>query len=537
MNRRAFMKAAASGVVGLAVHPAPAIAAPAGETLYNGIRLPRIWPPSLRSFSHAQVTPPYLLDPPPVVPVDVGRQLFVDDFLIETTTLTRTFHHATYYKTNPLLRPVTEWEKFDSYADRTGTRSSPSAMVFSDGVFYDPKDRLYKLWYMAGYSAHTSCAVSTDGLEWTRPAFDVKPDTNIVLTGVYRDSNTIWLDHDEADPSQRFKMATYSDKTMLLFASPDGIHWRPRGETGPTGDRSTMFYNGFRRKWVFSLRDEDAAFGRMRRYWETDDFFSGTKWRAGEPTYWIASDAADVKRADYGIAPQIYNLDAIAYESVMLGLFTMWRGEVGNREKPNDICVGFSRDGFHWSRPDRTPLIPVSEHVGDWNWANVQSAGGCCLIVGDTLRFYVSGRAGVPGTSIAGTCSTGLATLRRDGFASMAGRGLLRTRPIRFSGAHLFVNADLSAGELRVAVEDEHGRSLPDLSLDECLSVRGDGTALRVRWKSDTALARVAGRPVRLRFELAGGQLFAFWIAKTASGASGGFVAAGGPGFTGARDV
>ena len=67
---------------------------------------------------------------------------------------------------------------------------------------------------------------------------------------------------------------------MELLASPDGIHWRHRGQTGPTGDRTTMFYDAFRRKWVYSIRDEDVVFGRMRRYWQTDDFFAGVNWRA-----------------------------------------------------------------------------------------------------------------------------------------------------------------------------------------------------------------------------------------------------------------
>ena len=61
----------------------------------------------------------------------------------------------------------------------------------------------------------------------------------------------------------------------------------------------------------------------------------------------------------------------------------------------------------------------MSDEDGSWNWANVQSAGGGCLIVGDQLYFYVSGRQGRPGTDAPGVCSTGLATLRRDGFASM----------------------------------------------------------------------------------------------------------------------
>ncbi len=40
------------------------------------------------------------------------------------------------------------------------------------------------------------------------------------------------------------------------------------------------------------------------------------------------------------------------------------------RPKLNEISVGFSRDGFHWSRPDRRPFLPVSEKAGDWNWCD-----------------------------------------------------------------------------------------------------------------------------------------------------------------------
>jgi len=35
---------------------------------------------------------PYLLDPPPLIPIDTGRQLLIDDFLIAETTLDRSFH-------------------------------------------------------------------------------------------------------------------------------------------------------------------------------------------------------------------------------------------------------------------------------------------------------------------------------------------------------------------------------------------------------------------------------------------------------------
>ena len=37
---------------------------------------------------------PYLKQPPKTIPIDVGRQLFVDDFLIESTDMKRVFHQA-----------------------------------------------------------------------------------------------------------------------------------------------------------------------------------------------------------------------------------------------------------------------------------------------------------------------------------------------------------------------------------------------------------------------------------------------------------
>src|SRR5690606_26599271 len=135
---------------------------------------------------------------------------------------------------------------------------------------------------------------------------------------------------------------------------------------------------------------------------------------------------------------------------------------------------------------------PIADQPGAWNWANVQSAGGGCLVVGDELYFYVSGRQGRPGTAEPGICTTGLATLRRDGFASMdwmpgetpvlrtasgrAGEGTLTTRPVTFTGSHLFVNADVRGGELRVEVLDAGERVIAPFTRDDCHPITGDST-------------------------------------------------------------
>ena len=287
-------------------------------------------------------------------------------------------------------------------------------------------------------------------------------------------------------------------------------------------------------------------------YWETPDFFTGSAWKGDQPVLWVATDADDPRRPEYNIPPELYNLDCVAYESLVLGLFTIWRGERNDREKPNDVCLGYSRDGFHWSRPDRRPFLPVSETIGDWNWANVQSAGGCCLISGDRLFFYVSGRRGVPGSNAPGICSTGLATLRRDGFASMdhpasasaverlqpsLPPGTLITRPIRFSCRHLFVNVDCPDGELRVEVLDKDGAALPAFSSGNSVPIRLNSTGTPVSWNGAADLGQLAGQTVRFRFRLTRGRLYAFWVSATPDGASRGYVAAGGPGFDGPTDT
>jgi hypothetical protein len=160
----------------------------------------------------------------------------------------------------------------------------------------------------------------------------------------------------------------------------------------------------------------------------------------------------------------------------------------------------------------------------------------------------VSGRQGRPGSHEPGVCSTGLATLRRDGFASMdfmpdvervrrAGNtGELTTRLITFNGAHLFVNADARRGELRAEILDAAGNVIAPFSKDNSIAISTDGTRQRMLWKDGATLAMLKNRPVRLKFSLSYGRLYAFWISSDTAGRSGGYPAAGGPEFSGPVD-
>ena len=510
-----------------------------GERLYNGIVLPRRWPPDYGRLTREPKPLPYLSSPPDVIPIDVGRQLFVDDFLVDHTTFTRTFHLAEYHPKTPVLKPDQPWE------DSTW-RGHPSrcAMVFSDGVWFDPSDGLFKMWYMGGMTLATCYATSADGVVWEKPQLDVVPGTNIVDTRS-RDSATVWLDLFEKHPEERFKLFNVGrlKKRCACFVhtSPDGIHWGEGvAQTALIGDRTTVFYNPFRGMWVYGIRDYLPEMGRSRRYREYEDAIAGAAWKPEEAVLWVGADVNDPPRPDLNVPAELYNLDAVAYESLMLGLFSIWPGQPEDRAKPNYVCLGFSRDGFHWDRPDHRPFIGVSESYGDWNWANVQSAGGGCLVVGDQLYFYVSGRAGVKGSPASGVCTTGLATIRRDGFASMdAGQATatLTTRPLRFGGTHLFVNCDAGGGELRVEVLDASGAVIAPFSSETCIPLHADSTRQSVVWSGASDLSAVRGKPVRFRFSLRKGRLYAFWVSDAPSGASNGYVSAGGPGFTGPRDT
>jgi|EP01043_Picozoa_sp_COSAG02_P002513 hypothetical protein len=204
-----------------------------GEVSYNGICTPAKFPPR-QNYSRAVPHPPYLEDPPSVINITVGRQLFVDSFLVANASNTQQmFHAAKYHDENPVLQPDQPWE---------GT----FAMPFSGGAWWEDEEDRLALWYRCGggYASSrsegehsgagrsgpsttgTCLAYSTDGVHFSKPLQDVVPQTNFVRQVAF-DGNTVWLDRGEQNASRRYKMAdvdaaqSYAHYTLL--ASSDGV--------------------------------------------------------------------------------------------------------------------------------------------------------------------------------------------------------------------------------------------------------------------------------------------------------------------------
>lgn len=568
-----------------------------GELLYNNICLPPEWPP--RSLlSRVPSDPPYLQNPPAFINISVGRQLFVDDFLVDydhssPDIITRFFQASYDEQHNPVLAATEAWECSSNI-------SAAFASAFSGGIWFDPSDSLFKLWYRCGCFENVShcLATSHDGIAWNKPARDVVSETNVVLPGHF-DGSTVWLDSGaRTPPAERFKMSVVNPpyRNFTLLSSPDGIHWTTQvNESGPIADRSTIFFNPFRSKWVYSIKtdffdagDPRGQLGRARAYWEGSSLWQASQWTSADVFNWTNADDLDPPvgcGAGSGSSgfTQLYNLDAVAYESVLVGLFSIFTGKSCGLLSPfnrtgewDSVFLGFSRDGFHWSRPvvdgAHRVFLPMDDTISPpwvWNKANVQSVGGGFVVLDappsqsqqprrtgrpslslDVLRFYVGARSGP--NQLEGNATTGVAHLRRDGFAAIVSTSSsptipssLVTRPVIFDGTHLFVNARAfsNGSSIRVQVLNSSTLSpLPPFVFDNCEPIEADSTRAQVSWKnvphSAKALEELSGTPVRFEFQIAApSHLFSFWVSPSSCGESMGFVAAGGPAFNGSVDT
>jgi alpha-L-fucosidase len=298
----------------------------AGERLHNAIVLPDEWPPANGGAVCAV---------PEVVAIDVGRQLFVDDFLI--------------WETDGVERIFPELQSAGDAVFRTGGKGSFC-------VWRDPDAGVFRMWYGEGDSGTVRMAVSDDGFGW-------KDSQRALPADMAAESWSVSADSVNPAAGEKWKMLVRGpggDSPCVAMVSDDGVNWKRRALLGDAPGPAAAFFDPFRRKWIFSAADASSGY---RNYFETYRFLEG---KCDSLQRWMQADG----------------FCAVAYESLMLGLIE--KRTAGGAAERRFV---YSRDGFNWSKEGANPVLSAA---GD-----VKMAGNLCVVDGDKLLFhYDDGRGG-----------------------------------------------------------------------------------------------------------------------------------------------
>ena len=500
------------------------------------------------------------------VNIDGGRQLFVDDFVIGSTNGVVRHWNAPTKAPAPVVRPTSE---------KAG-RIAGCTVATNGGLWWDPTLGKYRLWYETDWAGNLRYAESRDGLSWDCPDLGKVKGTNRVFADADEqlnhslDSWSVWPDYTAENPYGRWNLLVSAPgalTTDTMYSSADGRTFAKLGVAGYSGDRTTMHFDAILGKWVFSLRDSHPPLGRARRFHAQEAFqpaarpysfrYAGQDPQSGmvQPDVWRELD-----EIGYGPRESIYNFDAVPYESLMLGVIEVlhntprdnYDSELAGLPKQTSLRFAFSHDGRRYVGAPDSALKPSGWGSGKWDTGYLSAIGGICTVGEDELRIYYSALRGDATKSRAKigaqpmykqgmyyNGAIGYATLRRDGFAGLVadGAGEVVTKPVVFSGAHLFVNAECLCGDVSAEICDEAGAPIGGFAAADCRSMTFADSTKRELVFAGGGLKALAGKPVRIRFRLHCATLYSFWVSPSARGESRGYVAAGGPAYPGLRDL
>lgn len=186
-----------------------------------------------------------------------------------------------------------------------------------------------------------------------------------------------------------------------------------------------------------------------------------------------------------------------------------------------EVQLAVSRDGIQWERPTREPYFPTGL-ADEWDrWYAVMGPG--IVRRGNYLYQYYNSSGRLHDSVVLRPeyddaakqlGGVGIVRQRLDGFVSADADfrgGYLRTPPMTFRGNALRLNIDTgSMGTAFVEIQDEAGNPLPGFAMADCEEIGGNFIDQRVYWKGQDDVSSLAGKPVRLRFNLKRAKLYAF---------------------------
>jgi len=439
--------------------------------------------------------------------------LFVDDGPVaERTYVVRTYHAFEKHPSNPVLRADRPWEGTNIYVYGT--------------ALPDETGMGYRLWYhcLAPDATRLCYATSADGIVWTKPnlglvSYAGSTANNIFFSRGNSDHilsvlHTPW----EPDPARAYKMINFDGVVgrFLGAESPDGLRWVDvpgNPIIPPASDVGNFAFDPHERRYIGYLKSRATVNGFSRRtvsFTETKDFL---RW---PPQYLILTpDAFDDRWATGTQNTQFYGLCGFAYEKGYLGFLWVLRVTrvfSGCDDGTIHVELVSSRDGVRWTRQegDRPPILPLGP-AGTWDDGMVLTTQHP-LVVGETIRLYYGGSDSTHCEEGQWRTSIGLATLRKDGFASLdAGStpATIVTKPIAGAGGPLRVNYRASGGWIKAEVLDAAMNVLPGYGEEECSPLTGDSTDEAVRWATRDRLPGGTGL-IRVRFLLRDASIYSF---------------------------
>jgi len=473
-------------------------------------------------------------------PVYLGsrREMFVDPLLIERL-------NGAFLK---LHEPVPEGIALVNDRPWEGPANGPQA-VFWHG------DR-YLLYYRAMTLAPEDdtgvlcVAESPDGIHWTKPKLGLVKrfgcrDTNIVgdekgqplMADVWLDTRPGVLDHERVKafasrPLSGEAHTSYRDppgpKRLFFWGSPDGFVFHPLDPQPEMisdlrncfDGGNTLFWSEVEGQYVLYYRWYDAEWGRGYRSVARSTSHDLLTWTPSIPmTY------GDTPREQfytnnthpYFRAPHLYIALAARFmegrraitpeQARAIGLKTAGPFRFDN--DCSDAVLLTSRAGS--TRYDRTFMETfIRPGPGAENWVSRTNypVTGILPAGEEKIQFFVARNY------MQDSWHLERLTLRTDGFASLSASwwgGEMVTRPLVFTGEELELNYRTGApGFVRLEIQDEDGVPVPGYTLNEAEEIIGDEFSRVVSWKRGPDVGALAGRPVRLRFQLKDADLFSF---------------------------
>jgi len=175
----------------------------------------------------------------------------------------------------------------------------------------------------------------------------------------------------------------------------------------------------------------------------------------------------------------------------------------------NDAVLITSRDGLHFDRTDEAFAASGPEDGSNWIYGDCYHAYGAfeteADFPGEANEMSLYAGRGYRTRPLEITRYT----LRLDGFFSWSAPysdGYVLTKPFTFDGDSLSINFATSAmGHVQILVCDEAGNPIPGYDSGKLFGNSVDRT---VEFEND--LAQLAGKPVRLRFEMKDSELYSF---------------------------